>query len=58
MIKFIKETINEFKKVQWPSRNQSIRLTAYVIGVSLVIGLFVSGADFAFTEVLTALLAK
>ncbi|MFZ5425317.1 MAG: preprotein translocase subunit SecE [Patescibacteria group bacterium] len=56
MLKFIKDSYREFKKVQWPSRKQSILLTGYVIGVSLVIGLFVTGADYSFREALSAFL--
>lgn len=58
IIEFIKGSIEEFKKVQWPSRKQTIRLTVYVIGVSFVIALYVSGLDLVFKEVLELILGK
>ena len=58
IINFIKEAVSEFKKVQWPAKNQTIRLTAYVIGASLVVGLYVSGIDYVFKEVLKLVLTK
>lgn len=51
-INFVKESIAEFNKVSWPNKNQTIRLTAYVIGVSLVVGIFISSLDFLFGELL------
>ena len=49
---FVKESYEELKKVQWPTRKERARLTLYVIGVSLLVGLFVTAADFAFKELL------
>ncbi len=39
------EIVDELKKVNWPSRQQTIRLTAVVLGVSLIIGLYVGIID-------------
>ena len=55
-IQFVKEAYQEFKKVQWPTRPQTIRLTAYVVGVSLAVGLLVSGADYVFKTLLETLI--
>ncbi len=55
-IRFVQEVIDEFKKVSWPTRAQTLRLTAYVIGVSVVVGLYVSGLDFGLTEAFEGLL--
>jgi len=57
-IQFVKDVYLEFKKVRWPTRQETIRLTAYVIGVSLVVGLLVSGMDVVFKEGLTIVLGK
>ncbi|HLC93623.1 MAG TPA: preprotein translocase subunit SecE [Patescibacteria group bacterium] len=56
LIGFIKSAYLEFQRVQWPNRKETIRLTAYVIGVSLATGLLVSGFDYAYKEVLTILI--
>jgi preprotein translocase subunit SecE len=52
VINFIKESIAEFKKVQWPTKGQTMRLTGFVIGVSLIVGLYVSGLDFGYKRLL------
>lgn len=56
MIKLVKEAYSEFEKVTWPNKQDTIRLTGYVIGVSLLVGLFVSGVDYAFTHLLGIIL--
>lgn len=56
VIDFIKEAIDEFKKVQWPTKKQATRLTVIVVGVSLVIGLYVSGIDYLFQELVGTLI--
>jgi preprotein translocase SecE subunit len=53
---FITETYSEFGRVQWPDRKQGLRLTIYVIGASLIVGLFVSGFDYIFKELLVIVL--
>lgn len=57
-IQFVKDVYFEFKRVRWPTKQETIRLTAYVIGVSLVVGLLVSGMDVVFKEGLTIVLGK
>ncbi len=37
--------IEELKKVSWPNRRQTIRLTAVVIGISLIIGVYIGIID-------------
>ena len=56
IIEFIQESISEFKKVQWPTKEQTVRLTGIVIGVSLIIGLYVSGVDYLFKELIASIL--
>ncbi|OGC48791.1 preprotein translocase subunit SecE, partial [candidate division WWE3 bacterium RIFCSPLOWO2_01_FULL_37_15] len=48
----------ELKKVQWPNKDQTIRLTLYVIGVSFTVGLIVAGIDYIFSEGLSLALVK
>jgi preprotein translocase subunit SecE len=49
---FLRETQDELKKVTWPTRQETIRLTLVVITVSLVVGLFLGALDFSFTKLL------
>ncbi len=48
MTGFFKEAYSELVKVSWPTKQQTARLTQYVIGVSLVVGLYVALLDFIF----------
>lgn len=38
--------IEELKKVQWPTREETIRLTSIVIVISLLIGAYIGIIDF------------
>jgi preprotein translocase subunit SecE len=53
---FLLETREELKKVIWPTRQEVIRLTGVVIGVSAIVGLFIGGLDFVFTKLLSLLI--
>ncbi|MEK7633470.1 MAG: preprotein translocase subunit SecE [Patescibacteria group bacterium] len=44
-INFATDVIDELKKVTWPTKSETIRLTAIVIIVSLIIGLYVGIID-------------
>jgi preprotein translocase subunit SecE len=44
-VKFMAEVVAELKKVTWPTRQETIKLTMVVISVTLIIGLFVGGLD-------------
>ena len=56
VVKYITDSIDEFKRIQWPTREETIRLTGYVIGVSVAVGLFVAAVDYFFTELLSYLI--
>jgi preprotein translocase subunit SecE len=49
IINFVKEARAELKKVSWPSREQTIRFTGIVIGVSLSVALFLGVLDLIFS---------
>lgn len=44
------------KKVNWPTRQETLRYTLLVIGVSFGIAVFLGGIDFIFTAVLNKFL--
>ena len=50
---FLKEVRLEMKKVNWPTRQQTIRYTLIVIGVSLAVAAFLGALDFIFNTLLT-----
>jgi len=49
---FLKEVRLEMKKVNWPTRQETLRYTLIVIGVSIVVAVFLGGIDFIFTTLL------
>lgn len=54
--KFVKESYEELKKIQFPSKKDTVRLTGYVIGVSAVAGLLITLFDYIFKELLTLMI--
>lgn len=48
--RYLGEVISELKKVVWPTRAETRRLTIMVIIISIVIGLFLGAIDLGFTE--------
>jgi preprotein translocase subunit SecE len=57
ILDFFTSVVVESRKIDWPSREKTIRLTAIVIAVSLVIGVFIGGLDILFTKGVETLLA-
>jgi len=49
IITFLKEVRVELKKVNWPTKNETIKYTLIIIGVSLAVAIFLGGLDFIFT---------
>lgn len=45
--------VSELKKVSWPSRKEALQLTALVVILSLLIGAYIGGLDFIFTNILS-----
>lgn len=55
---FANGIVDELKKVTWPTKAQTIRLTSIVIGISLIIGIYIGIIDVLLTkglELLTTL---
>lgn len=42
---FVSDAIEELKRVDWPSRSKTVRLTFIVIFISLIIGLYIGIID-------------
>ena len=53
IILFLKESQIELKKVIWPTREETIRYTMAVIGISLATAGLLGGVDFLFKSLLT-----
>lgn len=50
---FLREARLELKKINWPTRQETIKYTLIVIGVSAAVALFLGGLDFIFSFILT-----
>jgi len=49
---FLKEVRLEMKKVNWPTRQQTLRYTLIVIGVSVAVAIYLGTIDFILTTLL------
>lgn len=49
---FLKEVQLEMKKVNWPTKEQTVRYTLMVIGVAVAVAIFLGGFDFIFSRLL------
>jgi len=54
---FLKEVRLEAKKVNWPARQETLKYTLVVIGVSLTVAIFLGGIDFLFTQLLNKIIS-
>lgn len=52
IVSFLKEVKLEMKKVNWPSRKETIKYTLIIIAVSIAVAAFLGGLDFIFTTLL------
>lgn len=57
LIRYFQETAAELRKVAWPSRETTFRLTMIVLGTTVVFAIFLGGLDVLFQR-LAALLIR
>jgi preprotein translocase subunit SecE len=50
VVRYFRETRGELRKVTWPTRAESQRLTAIVLGVTAVMALFLGLLDLIFSN--------
>ncbi|MDD3487632.1 MAG: preprotein translocase subunit SecE [Candidatus Moranbacteria bacterium] len=55
---FIKEARVELKKVNWPTRAETVRYTGLVVGLSLAIAVFLGALDYLFEYILKTFVIK
>mgnify|MGYP001573855772 FL=1 len=48
IINYIKGSIEEMKKVTWPTKKETTNYTFLVIGVSLAVAIFLGALDYIF----------
>lgn len=57
-IQFVREVVTELKKVTWPTRAETVKLTLVVIVLSFVVGAFVGILDITFLKITTLLFQR
>jgi len=55
---FVKEARVELRKVNWPTREQTVKYTGLVIGLSLAVAIFLGGLDYLFEYILRTFVIK
>lgn len=50
------DIISELRRVTWPSRQETFRLSLMVIGVATAVGVFLGAVDFAFSRMMNVIL--
>ncbi|MBI5399795.1 preprotein translocase subunit SecE [Candidatus Saganbacteria bacterium] len=56
LVKYLKETRGETKKVIWPNQRYIAVATTIIVVLSLITGLYIMGVDFIFTKIFGVLL--
>ena len=56
IIRYFREVRGELRKVTWPTREESRRLTGVVIAVTIAFALFFWGLDTLFSEITKTLI--
>jgi preprotein translocase subunit SecE len=52
IISFLKEVRLEMKKVNWPTKEETLRYTLIVVGISAAVAIFLGSLDFLFNILL------
>jgi preprotein translocase subunit SecE len=55
---FVKEARAELRKVNWPTRAQTVKFTGVVIGMSLGVAIFLGTLDYFFEYILRIFVIK
>lgn len=53
---YVRESVEELRKVVWPSRSETTKFTMLVIGISLGVALFLGALDFGLNYLLEIIL--
>ncbi|HUZ92758.1 MAG TPA: preprotein translocase subunit SecE [Candidatus Paceibacterota bacterium] len=56
--KFFDESRTELRHVNWPTRDEAVRLTSIVIGISLLLSATLGAFDYIFTNLVKYLVFR
>ena len=54
---YIGDLRQEYKRINWPSRNEALRMSGVVIAISMVVAAFLGALDFLFVSILEKIVA-
>ena len=57
MIAYVRESLEELRKVSWPSRAQTMRYSLLIIAISVAVAIFFGALDWALQAGLEKLVA-
>lgn len=49
---FLEEARQEFKRINWPGTSETIRMTAVVVTMSVIVAAFLGGVDYVLLYIL------
>lgn len=49
---YLRQSVEELKKVTWPTRRQTLNDAGLVVGISLAVAAFLGAVDYVLTELL------
>ncbi|MBU4350863.1 preprotein translocase subunit SecE [Candidatus Parcubacteria bacterium] len=55
---FLKGSVSEAKKVNWPSKKEVLKYTLVVLGLSVIMAMFLGGTDLVFTKLLNKVILQ
>ncbi len=53
---YLAEVMTEIRKVEWPSRAKTIRMTAVVVGASVVVAGYIAISDAGLAQIMAQLI--
>lgn len=54
---FLRESHEEFKRINWPTRKEALRMVLIVVAISVTVAIFLGGADFIFLILLKRIIS-
>jgi len=57
-ILYVREVVEELKKVSWPTATQTRDMTLLVVVVTIIVGIYIGSLDFIFQRLITALINR
>ena len=57
-IRFIGDAISELRRVTWPTRQETMRLSIMVVAVAAAVGLFLGAVDMGFAQIIDVIVRR